>query len=280
MQKHLKLFFILFLLISIAFSNNIDFEKMKGWTPIDSVASYDDSNLWEYINGAADQFYSYGFQELYSCEMKSESLEGVIDVYNMGSCLNAFGIYKTERGDIPEKLKIGAESVITSPMQALLFKDIYYVKVSIYEGKLDQNNGKELLNEINQILPGNSDFPQELRILPATGKIADSENFVKESYLGTSELKTVVFADYSEKPDSKFQYFTLIPEAGETSENIWQKLSEKWIKLDDEDYNILFKKIPYKGIIGIRKTDKGIFGVTDSKSENELIERLGKIVIE
>ena len=152
MNKQLNLIILLFLLTVSLFASNIDFTKMKGWTPVDSVATYDDSNLWEYINGAADQFIAYDFQELYSCEMKSENMEGVIDVYNMGNPLNAFGIYKTERGDVPDKLKIGTESVITSPMQALMLKDIYYIKVSIYEGKLDKKSGEELLNEIDRIL--------------------------------------------------------------------------------------------------------------------------------
>ena len=68
----------------------------------------------------------------------------------------------------------------------------------------------------------------------------------------------------------------MLPESGENYDVIWNKLAEKWKKSKSADVSILFRKIPYQGLVGIIKTEKGIFGVTDSVTEVKLIKRLEK----
>jgi len=264
---------LLLLFTSAAISTEIDFSKVEGWTAADTIDQYDSSNLWEYINGAADLFYTYGFQNLHSCEMSSGDKEVVIDVYNMGTQLNAYGMYKTERGEPNEKLEIGVEAVITSPNQSLLLKDIYYVKLNVYEGELTVEKNKDLLQSIADNLPGSTDFPAEFELLPEENKINNSEQFAKESYLGLSELTNCFYANYKTSND-EFQYFVIIPEENESLDFIWNKYSEKWKKFESKELPILYKKIPYSGIVGIIKTEKGIFGVTNSKTKSELKNRL------
>ncbi|MFC2088854.1 DUF6599 family protein [Calditrichota bacterium] len=278
-MKHLlNIFCTFYFFTGNIFSSEINFSKIEGWTATDSLSVYTESNLWEYINGAADQFISYDFQELFSCEIYSGEQEAVIDVYNMGSRLNAFGIYKTERGDVSPKLAIGAEAVITSPMQCLMLKDMYYVKVNMYEGELSGSQAKKLLKSISDILPGKSTFPEELNLLPEEGKIPGTEYFVNESYLGMADLRHIVFADYMDDTESKFQYFIIIPKSENTPEIIWDKLVARWQPIEKKSFPILYKKIPYKGLIGVIKTNQGIIGVTDSADEVEMIQRLLNIV--
>ena len=267
---------LLLLFTGITFSTEIDFSKIENWTAADTIDQYDSSNLWEYINGAADLFYTYGFQNLHSCEMSSGDIEVIVDVYNMGNQLNAFGMYKTERGDIKDKLYIGVEAVITSPNQSLMLKDIYYVKVNVYEDELTTEKNKLLLQSIAEVLHGSNKFPVEFELLPAENKINNSEHFSKEGYLGLSELTNCLYADYKTK-DSEFQCFAKLPEADETYDDIWNKFSEKWKNSDSKEAQILYRKIPYQGLVGIIKTEKGIFGVTNSATEVELIEKLEKI---
>jgi len=159
MKNLVLLIFVLSHFTTCVISSEINFSQIKNWTAADTIDHYDSSNLWEYINGAADLFYTYGFQNLQSCEMSSGDVEVVVDVYNMGSRLNAFGMYKTERGSIEDKLNIGIEAVITSPHQSLMLKDIYYIKLSVYEGELTEETNKDLLQSIADILPGSNEYP-------------------------------------------------------------------------------------------------------------------------
>ena len=51
-------------------------------------------NLYEYINGSADLYNSYGFQELVTINYAANEDQYVIlDIYDMGTSLNAFGIF-------------------------------------------------------------------------------------------------------------------------------------------------------------------------------------------
>jgi len=272
-----KLFFLLILFTVTVFSSNIDFNKIQGWTAADTVDYYDSSNLWEYINGAADLFYTFGFQNLQSREMSSGNVEVVVDIYNMGSRLNAFGMYKTERGEQKDLLNIGIEAVITSPHQSLMLKDIYYIKLNVYEGELTTEMNKNLLQSIADILPGSNEYPSELDLLPAENKLKNSENFTKESYLGLSELKNCLYADYKIN-EKEFQYFIIVPASEETYEDIWNKFSEKWKISEPETDQILYKKIPYSGIVGIAKTEKGIFGVTNCETKDQIADRIKNII--
>ena len=264
-----------FLLMSIPFSlTAADFPKVKGWKPVSEVRTYKPGNLWEYINGAAELFLAYGFQSLQSCDLSSKNLIVTVDIYNMGTPLNAFGVYSTERPRESKTLSIGVEGIVSPPYQCLLLKDVNYVKVNMYEGEIDEATGKALLEAISNALPGSDDHPEELTLLPSNGRIPGSEGFVKEGYLGLTELTHCVFADYKEKSASEYQYFHMVPGPKETTESVWKRLTSKWKATEVEKYPILYKSIPYKGIVGVILTDKGIFGVTDSEKESEMKKRL------
>lgn len=273
-MKFIKLHMIILLLIStVCFSAEINFPKIEGWNAADSIQIYDSSNLWEYINGAADLFIDYGFINLRSCEMSSENVNIVVDIYNMGSPLNAFGMYKTERGDVENLFNIGVEAAITAPIQSLLLKDVFYVKINVYEGELSEEKNKKLLQSIAESLPGSNKFPIEFELLPEQNRVNNSDHFTRKSYLGLSELTNCLHANYKDNED-EFQYFVIIPEGNETSDFLWKKFSEKWKNLEANATEILYKTIPYSGIVGIIKTSDGVFGVTNCSSTEQAVKRI------
>lgn len=274
----MKRIMIFFLMMVVCPSMAGDFPKVKGWKPVGEVMTYNAGNLWEYINGAAELFLAYGFQSLRSCDLSHKDLVVTVDIYDMGTRLNAFGVYNTERPRQTKPLSIGAAGIVSPPYQCLLLKDVNYVKVNMYEGEIDEATGKALLQALAAALPGGNEYPVELKGLPEEGKKLGSEGFVKEGYLGLGELNNCVFADYEGKGDSEYQYFHMLLGPKESSKSIWEKLEAKWKATKVEDHPVLFKQIPYKGIVGVILTDKGIFGVTDSEKESEMKKRL-KVVV-
>jgi hypothetical protein len=195
----------------------------------------------------------------------------------MGTRLNAYGMYMTERPDQPGPVKIGAEAVILPPYQCLLLKDRYYVKVNVYEGKMTEAAGKPLLTSIAKALEGAETMPEELGLLPGEGMVPGSQKFVKEGYLGLSGLKNCVSARYQDQNGKGFEYFIMLPSAGETRQDIWKRLSKKWTLATPKDYPVLSKDIPYKGKVGLILIDGGILGVTGAGSESELLKRLDQV---
>lgn len=270
----------LLLLLSTTFSplKAEDFPKIEGWTRSSEIRTHDPGNLWKYINGAAEQFLSYGFQDLRYCDLSSNDVTVTVQIYDMGTRLNAYGIYNSHRPDGAELLAIGAEAVISPPYQCLLLKDAYYVKVDVYEGEITETVGKTLLKAIADALPGADRFPEELDSLPPERKIVGSESFVREGYLGLSDLRNCVYARYIGKKKREYQIFLMIPERGKSVESIWKELSSRWKSKKHKKHSILYRSIPYKGLVGIVLTGKGIFGVSDSANEKEMLKRLEKVI--
>ncbi|MEE4311004.1 MAG: DUF6599 family protein [candidate division KSB1 bacterium] len=247
------------------------FPEINGWSVDSEIKMYNPGNLYEYINGAAEQYIEFGFQSLQSGDLAQESVTVTLDIYDMGSPLNALGMYRIERPADAAILKIGAEACITPPYQALLLKDRYYVKVSQFEGDITSAVGEALLLAISKRIPGENAMPGELAMLPEQGRIAGSESFAREGFSGLSELANCIYAEY----DGGHQYFIMLPASPEDPlQSAWQMLSQKWKHLKYKDQEILYRKIPYKGLIGVVMLEEGILGITGCKDEATLAEML------
>ena len=246
-----------------------DFPEVKGWKREGKVRTYNPGNLWEYINGAAELFLAYGFESLQSCDLSQKKLVVTVDIYDMGDPLHAFGVFNTERPRDTKPLAIGAAGIVSPPYQCLLLKGTRYIKVNMYEGEIDEATGKVLLQALANALPGGDDVPEALTSLPQKDKKEGSEGFVKEGYLGLSELSNCIFADYKGKGDSEFQYFRMILGGKETVQSAWDRINAKWNATKLKDYPVLYKEIPYKGIVGVIRTDDELFGVTERGASHE-----------
>lgn len=265
---------LLIIVVSNYPSKATDFPEIKGWKASSEVSKYNPENLWEYIDGAAELFLAYGFQFLHSCDLSLDNLSVTVDIYDMGTRLNAFGIYAAERPGERKAFTIGAEAVVSPPYQCLLLKDCYYVKVNVFEGQITETTGKTLLESIAKSLPGGDGFPEELQLLPPKGMVSGSEGFAREGHLGLTELRNCVYARYIGETGHEHQYFMVTPDPGESSESVWEKLTSKWKPMKYEGYSVLLRKIPYKGMVGIILTEKGILGVSDSANESEILKKL------
>jgi hypothetical protein len=252
------------------------FPKIEGWQPSSEVIEYNPGTLWEHINGAADQFINYGFQQLCIKEFKSEEKIISIEIYDMGSSLSAYGIFAIESRNIQPRLKIGAEAVITPPSQCLMFKSRYYVKVYAYEGKLSGEDGRLVLTSIASAIDGTSDFPVEVQLLPTKNRIEGSIAYARQAYLGLAELRNCVFANFKNERSEEFQYFIMVTPVGIF--DMEKMLGAKWKKSQSLDLNMWYRQIPEQGLTGIMLTEDKLFGTTNAPDEKTLLKRLNVFV--
>jgi hypothetical protein len=105
--------------------------QVPGWTRGDEVRFFGADKLWEYIDGAADGYLTYGFQEVVTAEYNNaqKSSQVVIDVYRMKDARNAFGIYAAELNRDSEFQKIGAEGYFGGTVLNF-WSGPYYVKIT------------------------------------------------------------------------------------------------------------------------------------------------------
>src|SRR4030065_1838222 len=71
--------------------------ELKGWSLTEPPATFLPGTLFEYIDGAAENYLSYGFRELivgnYKKGKSTASL--TVEVYDMGDDLRAYGVYSS-----------------------------------------------------------------------------------------------------------------------------------------------------------------------------------------
>jgi hypothetical protein len=249
-----------------------EFPTIGTWAPEGEPRTYAAENLWEAINGGAELFIAYGVREMSEQDIRSGNLIVAVQIYDMGDPLNAYGIYTTERGPDDPKFRIGTESIIT-PFQVLLLKGRYYVKADVLEGEIGEAKGKDLLASLNDALPGSTAFPPELQVLPTNGKLENTERYIKESFLGLSELRECVYAQYGSEA-RPYQIFAIVRD----KDMILEGLKRKWKNRAFQGRVLLYRQIPYKGLVGVIATEKGILGLAGTENATELEKRFGQLL--
>ena len=89
------------------------FPEVTGWRQSGEIQTFIPKTLFEYINGGADLYLTYDFQELKVAEYSNEKKASVtIEVYRHKTPTHAFGIYSQERLSDANFLDIGSQGYI------------------------------------------------------------------------------------------------------------------------------------------------------------------------
>ncbi len=262
---------------SVAGGVEITWQDITGWTPAGEAVTYPAEKLWEVIDGAAEQYLSYGVQGLSTCDLAQGDLLVTVSIYDMGSRLNAFGIFGSERSEPDTINTIGSAASLAPPYQALMWKEEYYVKVEVYQGKLDEDTARELLSVLADRLPGSTQAPPELHLLPKQWLVAGSGGYTASGYLGLGELNHCLHARYELADGKEYRVFVLLPESRKSITAIWQELILAWEPATNTTDLALYRKIPYQGVVGVFLTQRGILGVADAESVEEMVSAVGEL---
>lgn len=145
-------------------------EEARGWRKAGRDATYDRRNLFDYIDGGAELYLTYDFRSVfvrrYAKEGAPES-EIVLDVYDMGSAEEAYGIFSAEREDEP--VGIGRDSECGGGLLRF-WKGRYFVSlVAIGDGDEAESAMKELARGVAAAIPDGGEMPRLAARLPQPG---------------------------------------------------------------------------------------------------------------
>jgi len=173
--------------------------KPGEWQPAEQPEQYLPENLFEYIDGAAEAFISYNFQELLVAQYKNESFPAgslTVEVYDMGSGLQAFGMYGAERTPDSTFIPIGVQGYYEEGSLNFL-AGRYYIKLMCYDcGPDAEKTLKSLAADIAGRVPDKTGLPLLLAAFPRTGLVANSEKYILRNFQGLSFLQNGFQADY------------------------------------------------------------------------------------
>jgi hypothetical protein len=200
---------IIFLWGPGAEAKDFKFPEVTGWKQSGEIQTFIPKTLFEYINGAADLYLMYDFQELEVAEYLNEKKASVIvDVYRHKTPTHAFGIYSQERLSDTNFINIGAQGYIEKNVLNFLTGS-YYVKLNSFNtGAEDEEILLNFAKKVSENLGEKGRLPSILSSFPEEGKKKNSEKFINKNFLGYSFLHSAFTADY-ELSGTKFKLFVI-----------------------------------------------------------------------
>jgi hypothetical protein len=173
-------------------------QPVAGWKRTKAAQVFGPENLWEFIDGGAETYLTFGFQELVSvaCAEKDLGVEATIEVYRMADSLNAFGIYAQERNPNATFIATGAEGY-AAPNIVNFWNDVYYVKLTA-----TKTNDRiaaalvDLAKQVGRRIGPPSAAPAMALAFPPGDQVAHSVKYLPRDVLGQSYLANGFEAQY------------------------------------------------------------------------------------
>ncbi|KPK59066.1 MAG: hypothetical protein AMS21_10215 [Gemmatimonas sp. SG8_38_2] len=185
--------------------------SLEGWNIGAGPDDYLPENLYEYIDGAAPRYLAYGFRKLVHVryELEGDPLSSVrLDIFDMGSRLGAFGLYRSLKPAEAVPQDWGAEGHRSGTVAAA-WKDRIYV-----QGEADDDRTAvvsvldRLMSWVCGEVAGDNSLPTILASLPSEGLVPQSERYVAVDLLGHAFLPGGVLATYDMAGDEARLFFS------------------------------------------------------------------------
>ncbi|MBM3294037.1 MAG: hypothetical protein FJY82_05875 [Candidatus Aminicenantes bacterium] len=247
--------------------------KPAGWAMTEEAQRFLPDSLFEYINGAAESYLAYDFRELAVGQYQAEKGEAAmtVEIYDMGSPRNAFGIYGTERYPESRFLDLGVQGYIEEGALNFL-AGRYYVKLLCYEaGGAEAESLKAFAGEILKGVGDPGEFPPELRAFPPEGRVANSEKFLLSNVLGFKFLSQGFLASYKTSQQD-FEAFLVVGRSSDEAASLLAQtvaqLSKTGAQPVSTETGIRIKD-PYLDTVILARSGSYLCGVTKIKDGGE-----------
>lgn len=187
------------------------FPDLPGWSRDGGVEQFAPGNLYEHIDGAAENFLACGFELLAVQNYVNGKKQALTaEIYFHGTPENAFAIYGSERPLAGAYLALGSEGYHEEGVLNFI-SDAYYIKLNAFDlGAQGDETLQALAAAIAARINGRNVLPAELAFFPAAGRIAHSERYVPGNFLGHEFLGAAFIVDY-ERDGRKFRLFLMSP---------------------------------------------------------------------
>ncbi len=187
------------------------FTGIDGWEKPEEIDVYTPETLWDIINGAADVFMAYDFQELYWGEYTNKndnSVYIVMEIYRQGGPVHAFGVYSQERPRTPDLIDIGVQGYTAPGVLHFFVKDCY-VKIRSHDRSDETKQAmRKMAEHVSGLLDPDPQFPGIVNMLPDEGKVEYSEQYINTNFLGHPFLSGAFVSSY-EIDGNSFNLFVI-----------------------------------------------------------------------
>ncbi len=171
----------------------------SGWHTYDEIKQFTPENLYEQINGRASFFLAYDMVRMtFVSFVNSANAQHFIDlsIYDMGTTINAFGVFSTERSPGETSIDIGRSGYF-SGANYFIWKGRYYIRIISSEAsEVAQKIGINIARDVTKILPESDEQPWGMTALPLKDLITSSIQYAKVDAMGLDFMNDTYLAEY------------------------------------------------------------------------------------
>jgi hypothetical protein len=148
---------------------------IPGWTPVGEAQTFDTENLYDLVNGQAEAFFAYNYEQVAVQTYESASGENLrVEVWQVATPADAYGLFSAYRAGQP--VSVGNEGD-TDPGRRLDFwQDRAFVRLFAVS-PVDDDILESFAEEIAEALPSGGERPALVNRLPQDGLIVGSDVF-------------------------------------------------------------------------------------------------------
>lgn len=247
--------------------------RLNNWKLAEEPRSFRPDTLFEYIDGAAEVYLSYDFNELLVAQFQDKSSKAsmTVEIYDMGNGRNAFGIYSAERYPESRFLPIGNQGYLDEGTLNFL-AGRYYVKLLCFEaGSRSEEFLKLYAKDVTGKIKDLGSLPALLTVFPKDGLIANGEKFVLRNFLGFRFLSNGFAANYKVK-DLEFDCFFIEGKSEEDAGAMLKQYLDHFAKIGqpvEKQGDGFHVKDPYLKHVFLSRVGKFLCGVYKIKDGSE-----------
>jgi hypothetical protein len=171
--------------------------EIPGWSLDGEPLAYEAENLWEYIDGSAENFLAFDFLRMVTQGYASEAQKGLkVEIYELSSPLMAYGIYAQMRSPGLAFHEIGNEA-FADEYTVNFWKDRYFVRVAVFE-KSDELSAalKVFASAIAAKIQRAGTLPPESCAFADEGLVPKSTGYLTKGVLGREQFPPSFVASY------------------------------------------------------------------------------------
>lgn len=146
---------------------------IEGWKVTAKDQIYNRDNLYDYIDGGAELYLSYGFKRVINrTYSKSGQPDIVVDIFDMGTSQNTFGVFSHSRETVDKTFGQGSQC---AEGLLLFWKDRYYVSLLAHPETVESKRAIfDLARKIEMAIAKEGPLPEILTLLPQQSLVRES----------------------------------------------------------------------------------------------------------
>lgn len=252
-----------------------------GWKLDGRVESYDPSDLYQKINGAAEQYLAFGFRALHYVTLAREDSYLSVELYDQGSFPNVLGIFAAQRDATRPVERRGSLYYYLTPAGAVGGMGNFYFKISGDSSEAAVTSKAQDLVQLLARLPASGGItPEGYTILAdGLGLTLDRIAYEKSDVFRYDFLSDFWFGAAAD--GSEARYFVHQAADAEEAGLLFDRLLEEQLfeySVMERDEESALLRHEYLGtVFGLRRVGRLLVGVDGAESRERARECLGRL---